>query len=297
MDLHALVQRMIDGSEHVRRAIIGAEYSHFAETVGMGADGAVTSKIDQVAEEAALAWFADGDPPVNILSEEIGFIDRGSAITLIIDPVDATSNALASPYLQGRTTPDLAEFDQYKLYPHSEQLGFPYYAFSVAALVDNELVAACVRNLPTGNTWTATKDGGSHLNGIPVQVDPVETIERAWLAFVRPGGEQGFRHARHMMMNAFRIRITGCTALDISLIASGSLHGFANPNAHRPGNSGEKVVDYAGAMLILTEAGGVVSDTEGNPLPIDHDLARLTPPVAAATRELHQAMIQSIHTD
>jgi hypothetical protein len=54
---------------------------------------------------------------------------------------------------------------------------------------------------------------------------------------------------------------------------------------------------YAGAQLIIQESGGVISDTEGNPLPIDHDLARLTPILAAATPELHEALIRSIHPD
>jgi fructose-1,6-bisphosphatase/inositol monophosphatase family enzyme len=106
---------------------------------GLGADGAPTSRIDRVAEEAALAYLERLPPRwrFNILSEECGLIDRGAALTLVIDPIDATNNAITD---------------------------FPYYAFSVAAL-DGRPVAGCVINLPTGDEWTAARGAGARLNG------------------------------------------------------------------------------------------------------------------------------------
>jgi myo-inositol-1(or 4)-monophosphatase len=291
-----ILKSLVNCSERVRLAVINANHATISEAVGMGADGAVTSRIDHVAEEAALDWFTQTDPIGNVLSEEIGFVDRGSALTFVLDPIDSTSNATVAAPLPD--APPLAVTDHVRTIdlPHNSQMvGFPYFAFSVAAMVDGKLVAACVRNLPTGDTFTAVVAQGARVNDVPVQTTGVHRLRDAWVALIRPSGNEGLRRVSEILVGAKRVRITGCSALDIALIASGGVHALVNPNAHRPPHSGEKVVDYAGAQLILQEAGGVISDTEGNPLPIDHNLSRLTPVLAAATRQLHEDLIRSIH--
>ena len=122
---------MSESATAVRRARAEQPAAALAEDLGLGADGAPTSRIDLVAEQAALA-FLDGLPPrwrFNILSEERGLIERGAGLTLVIDPIDSTNNAVSD---------------------------FPYYAFSIAA-VDGPPVAGCVINLPTGDCWTAAR--------------------------------------------------------------------------------------------------------------------------------------------
>jgi myo-inositol-1(or 4)-monophosphatase len=293
-----ILKSMVECSERVRLAIIATKRATMSEVVGMGADGATTSRIDLVAEEAALEWFAANEPCGNVLSEEIGLIDRGSALTYVLDPIDSTSNATVSVELNQHAQTPLVGHERTLDLPHNSQMvGFPYFAFSVAAMVDGKLVAACVRNLPTGDTFTAITGKGARVNDVPVESTRVTSIADAWVAMIRPSGQEGLRRAGAILTGAKRIRITGCSALDIALIASGGVHALVNPNAHRPPHSGEKVVDYAGAQLILHEAGGVLTDTEGNPLPLDNDLVRLTPVLAAATPELHQELLRAIHPD
>ena len=294
-DFSHLLPLLIECSDRVRDAVIGAEHARFHEIVGIGADGASTSRIDEVAEGAALMCLETADVPGNVLSEEVGFVDHGSSVTFIVDPIDSTSNATASSVLDNGWMNGASSIESSAGLPHtSGMFGFPYFAFSIAAMVDDQLVAACVRNLPTGDLFTAVAGQGARYNGTPVRVTPVNTIDEAWVALIRPGKDEGLRRAREIIFNARRIRITGCSALDIALISTGALHALVNPNAHRPPNSGEKVVDYAGGQLILQEAGGIITDTEGRPLPIDHDLVRLTPVLAASTPELHQALMASI---
>lgn len=296
MDYDQILQTLVQCSERVRQAVVAVERATMSEIVGLGADGADTSRIDQVAENAALAYFESSASSANVLSEEIGFVDRGSPLTFIVDPIDSTSNATVSAPLQvGVPEPEETGAGTFEL-PHSSgMVGFPYFAFSVGALVEGRLVAACIRNLPTGDVFTAIAGAGARFNNIPIQAPPVTGLSEAWVALIRPAGDEGLRRTREILFGAKRIRVTGCSALDLALIASGSLHALVNPNVHRPPHSGEKVVDYAGAQLILDEAGAILSDTEGNPLPIDHDLARLTPILAAATPELHQTLIRAIH--
>lgn len=297
-DNDLILQLLVECSERVRQSVLTIEHATMSEIVGLGADGADTSRIDQVAEDAAVEFFATVEPAGNVLSEEAGFIDRGSALTFIVDPIDSTSNAtVASPFREGVPAPAETGAATLELPRTSEMVGFPYFAYSVAAMLDGRLVAACIRNLPTGDIFTAVAGAGARFNNVPVQTPRITSLAEAWVALIRPNGDEGLRRTREILFNAHRIRVTGCSALDMALIASGGLHALVNPNAHRPPHSGEKVVDYAGAQLILDEAGGVLTDTEGYPLRIDHDMARLTPIVAAATPELHEILIRSINPD
>ncbi|HVB65757.1 MAG TPA: inositol monophosphatase family protein [Nitrolancea sp.] len=294
VDAEQLLWSLVECSEQVRQAVISAEREFLSKVVGMGADGAATSGIDKIAEDIAIGFFDGLVDPVNVLSEEVGLIDRGSSITVIVDPIDATANATASAELGTADTPDTLHVLSPTLPDQSGQFGFPFYAFSVGALQDGKLIAACVRNLPTGDLFTAVRGGGSRMNGVAIRCEPITDMRKAWIALVRPADAEGLRRSSRLMLNSNRVRITGCTALDLCMIASGVLHGFANPNIHWPPNFGEKVVDYAGALLILEEAGAVASDQDGKPLSLTLDLLARTMPFAASTPELLQSMLEAV---
>ncbi len=294
IDAERLLWSLVECSERVLQAIVASERHQLAEVVGMGADGAETKGIDQIAEDVTVDFFDNLHTPVNILSEEVGFLDRGSSITVIVDPIDATANATAAAELTLTDLPQTMHAIPPSLPDHSGQFGFPFYAFSVGALLDGVPIASCVRNLPTGDVFTAVKQGGSRMNGVPIRCEAVTELRDAWLALVRPADEEGLRRSTRLILDSNRVRITGCTALDLCLIAAGSLHGFANPNVHWPPNFGEKVVDYAGALLILEEAGGVSADQHGDPLPLRLDLLERVMPFAAGTPELLSALIAAV---
>jgi myo-inositol-1(or 4)-monophosphatase len=202
----------------------------------------------------------------NVLSEECGRIDRGAALTLVLDPIDATNNAVT---------------------------GFPYYAFSLA-VVDDRPLAACVLNLPTGDCWTAVRGQGATLNGRRLTGSGVSRLAEAIVAAVRPMDEGDLARLRPILFGARRLRITGCTALDVCLIASGTLHAFANPNRYTNPLWGEKVVDYAAAALILEETGGALCDAEGRPLAYPLDLRHRLCLQAAATPALLHSLLAAL---
>jgi myo-inositol-1(or 4)-monophosphatase len=76
-----------------RAARASYDRAGLAQIVQMGADGTASMRLD-VLVESAVADVATAHR-VNLLSEEIGFIDNGSALTLVVDPVDGTANAAA----------------------------------------------------------------------------------------------------------------------------------------------------------------------------------------------------------
>lgn len=258
-------------TETVRAAQRHQQRAELATDEGLGADGDPTTRLDALAEIAALAFLerqatrpgSGAATHFNVLSEECGLIDRGAPVTLVIDPIDSTNNAIT---------------------------GFPYFAFSIAAVVDQPR-AACVINLPTGDTWTAVAGGGAYLNGQVLHGSGVATIDQAIMAAVRPMTEADLLRLQAVLFEARRLRITGCTALDLCLIASGSLHGFINPNRYTRPTWGEKIVDYAGAALILTETGGALCDQTGQPLQYPLDLRHRLSLQAAATPELLAALM------
>ncbi|MCL2510257.1 MAG: sugar kinase, partial [Methanomassiliicoccaceae archaeon] len=109
------------------------------ECIGMGADGTSTSQIDKIAENTVLDYIQRNNIPLNVLSEEIGFVDNGGDETLVLDPIDGTSNAVA---------------------------GIPLYTISMAigkkSLAD--IHTAYLRNLATGDVYTAEKGKGAFKN-------------------------------------------------------------------------------------------------------------------------------------
>jgi 3'(2'), 5'-bisphosphate nucleotidase len=77
---------------------------------------------------------------------------------------------------------------------------------------------------------------------------------------------------------AHRIRITGCTAVDLCLVADGSAAAW-----HDLDRSGTHVHDAAGGLAVLLGAGGAVLTDQGGPLELRPDTAATIRLVAAST--------------
>jgi NAD+ kinase len=90
-----MMKTLGDIADAVKRAIDLMPCSSKGVCIGMGADGTSTSQIDKVAENTVLDYIQRNGIPLNVLSEEIGFVDNGAEDTLVLDPVDGTSNAVA----------------------------------------------------------------------------------------------------------------------------------------------------------------------------------------------------------
>ena len=291
LDLDALLVDLAACGRRVREAIVRAEQARLADVVGMGADGFDTSFVDRIAEVAALEALDEIEPRMNVLSEEVGFVDRGSALTAIVDPVDATNNATAVPHFVGHgpVRPALAASDHVH--------GFPYYAFSVGVLDDQRLVAGCVMNLATGHVFAARSGGPVLVDGYVARASDAETLSQARVALIRPETAPAWRALAPIMVGARRVRITGCSALDLALIACGTLDALVNPNRVSPAGYGEKIVDYAGALVMLEATGGVLTAFDGMPVPVTLDLTRRAPIVGACSPALHAQLLEALHRE
>jgi myo-inositol-1(or 4)-monophosphatase len=183
--------------------------------------------IDLVADEAALGVLARA--PVAVLSEESGWSGTvGAAITVVIDPVDGSTNASRH---------------------------IPYWATSLCALDGDGPLAALVVNQATGVATTAVRGGGAFRDGEPIAPRKVERVQDALVSLSgRPG--------RWLPWKQFRA--LGSAALSLSDLAAGALDGLVDGGAWHAAwdylggllicrEAGAEVIDAAGRELVITD--------------------------------------------
>ncbi|KIO50223.1 inositol monophosphatase family protein [Nitrosospira sp. NpAV] len=191
------------------------------------------SEVDGAAEEAIIKVLLDAYPNHSILAEESG-AQGESEYQWIIDPLDGTTNFLH---------------------------GFPHYSVSIALMHRNIPVQAVVYN-PSGNElFTASRGQGAYLNDHRLRVS-----KRTHLGDCLIGTGFPFREFSHVdaYMAIFRgimprvagIRRPGSAALDLAYLAAGRYDGFWE--------LGLSPWDIAAGCLLITEAGGLLGDLEGN---------------------------------
>jgi myo-inositol-1(or 4)-monophosphatase len=228
-----------------------------AEKVEMGADGTPTMRLD-ILVDTAIAAVIDKHK-VNLLSEEIGVIDNGSALTLVVDPVDGTANAAA---------------------------GVPLSAFAGVLAIDGVATEALTCWFDTGRCWRAVAGQPA-----PYRTTGRKTLDGAAVSLLRPHGpddDAWWRVARR----AARVRILSTSCLEAALVAEGSTDAFADA-----GSDTHRIMDLAAAMVMVPAAGGAVLDVRGRPLELDPDLTRRWSGVVAATRELAEELVDTLNDD
>ncbi|MFO8133597.1 MAG: inositol monophosphatase family protein [Thermoplasmatota archaeon] len=207
-------------------------FDRFGTEVCMGADGTPTQHIDKIAEDVALEVI---DGRVNVLSEEAGYVDNGREYTMVLDPVDGTRNAVN---------------------------GVPFYCTSIAIGQRrlSDIAFGLVRNLPTGDTYTAEVGNGAACNGRPISVQQRDEPLFS-LVLGTSGAEDTWQRVRH-----HHIRSLGAAALEMSLVAAGALDAYYQANEYL------RVTDFAAGTLLVREAGGGVYNSHGGELDVPLDL-------------------------
>ncbi|SCL75230.1 Inositol-1-monophosphatase [Methanoculleus chikugoensis] len=217
----------------VRDAVTGmAGTPEAGAYVRMGADGTPTKKIDQVAEDIIVDYFTCHPFCRRLISEELGCAEMdGESGTIFLDPVDGTYNAV---------------------------VGIPFYALSIAYAEGGVVQAGYVQNLATGETFCAVRGRGASLDGRPIHVSKVSLLEESAMSVYG----RKFDPTRVQMIGRKirRWRLLGASALELCYVGCGRIDGFIDLRGTL------RVTDAAAGMLICEEAGGTVSDLEGNAL-------------------------------
>jgi myo-inositol-1(or 4)-monophosphatase len=193
----------------------------------------IVTEADRAAEEYLAAEVSRRFPDHGLMAEE-GSAATGSApYTWVIDPLDGTTN-----------------------FAH----GFPFFCVSIA-LVDGKGPLVGVVHDPTRpETFTATRGGGAFLNGRPLRVSTEDDLGHSLLAtgfpyHIRQGGETNLDNFAAFAVLSRAVRRAGSAALDLCYVAAGRFEGYWEL-VLRPW-------DMAAGALVVTEAGGRVTDVRG----------------------------------
>lgn len=177
-------------------------------------------RFDLVADDVVVQPFVGLG--CSVLSEESGLSSGGRSVTVVVDPVDGSTNA---------------------------SRGLPWWATSLCAMDEMGPLVALVRNHPLGTTYTAVRGGGAWRNGEPLGRPPVRASGESIVAVngVPPS---------HLGWAQFRT--FGALALDLCAVAEGSFDGYidATWDTHGPWDylGGALVLTEAGGAF--ADAGG-----------------------------------------
>lgn len=226
-----------------------------------GADGTPTCSIDKVAEDVILRFVEEHDLPYNVLSEEIGFLDRGKKRTLVVDPIDGTYNSA---------------------------MGLPFYSVCLAIGTKSlrDVEAGLVKNLVTGDTYYAEKGKGAFLNGEPIHTRPFNPYKSIFLVYL---GKYASADNFHFARMGVRARAMGCASLEMCLLAEGKADAYyMNSEVHE---KSIRVVDIAASALVLREAGGEVVNLMDHPLDMKFDLSERSNFLAYGDEEVKKVVM------
>ncbi len=190
------------------------------------------SDVDHQAEQEIIQIIRRAYPTHSILAEESGKVD-GDDFVWIIDPLDGTTN-----YLHG----------------------FPQFSVSIAIRYKGRLEHGVIYDPLKEEIFTASRGEGAMLENRRLRVTPIKTLSGSLLGTGIPFKDQRYMDEYLQMLkvlskDAAGIRRAGSAALDLAYVAAGRLDGFWE--------LGLKPWDMAAGILMITEAGGVVTDLDG----------------------------------
>jgi myo-inositol-1(or 4)-monophosphatase len=192
------------------------------------------SAVDKASEQQIAEIVGRRLPDAVMLGEELSpNALSGSGIVVIADPLDGTTNFLH---------------------------GYPEYAVSIGVAREGELCAAVVLNVPRGEEFTAISGGGAFLNGTRIKVSSLREPGRALIGTGFPFRtvEQLPEYVAQFSLVAAGtagMRRAGAAALDLASVACGRFDAFWELTL--------APWDVAAGILLVREAGGIVTDLEG----------------------------------
>lgn len=223
-------------------------------------DANFVTEIDLKVQEIIISRLKQILPQSNIIAEETASNSFSlGEYTWILDPVDGTTNLM---------------------------YGFKYSCIALGLVVDGKPYAGIVYNPYLKELFTAQKGKGAFVNGYPIEVTKGKTLSDSLITFGTSPYDKGkadetFRITKNVFLKCRDVRRTGCAALDICNVAAGRMDGFYEMEL--------QPWDYAGASVILEEAGGRITDWEGNKLSYISKL-----PTIATNRYIHDELLEAV---
>ena len=185
-----------------------------------------------MAEKAIVETLLEAYPDHAILAEE-GGAQGQSDYLWIIDPLDGTTNFLH---------------------------GFPQFAVSIGLQIKGVLNLAVIYDPTRNELFTATRGNGAHLNDRRLRVSKQTRLQESLIGTGFPYRDFTYlddylKMFRELLPKTAGLRRPGCASLDLAYVAAGRYDGFWE--------AGLKPWDIAAGVLLIQEAGGLVTDFDG----------------------------------
>lgn len=224
--------------------------------VSMKGPADFVSTADKRTENQLVEELTRARPGYTFVLEEGGTVEGPDKThRFIIDPIDGTTNFLH---------------------------GIPHFAISIGLEREGQLVSAVVFNPVTDEMYVAEKGQGAFLNDKRLRVAARKKLNECLLGtgipFLGHGDAVGFTAELHAAMaTTAGVRRFGAASLDLAYVAAGRIDGYWERNLN--------AWDVAAGILLVREAGGVITDLGGGPKVLDGE-------ILASNEHLHPQILK-----
>lgn len=222
----------------------------------------LVTKYDVGIENFLKEKFTSEFKDFNIIAEESDNDNIEFKDSIIIDPIDGTTNFVN---------------------------GVPHCAISVGVYKDRKPIIGIVYNAVAEELYTAKIGEGAFLNGKKLDVSPEDSFERALIATGFPYTSGSVQSDLDIVIDSLKavlpkcqdIRRLGSASLDLCYVAKGMYEGYYEINL--------KAWDVSAGVLILSEAGGKISNHLGEEFDIFNDKC-----IVATNGKIHQDLLSNV---
>ena len=203
--------------------------------VSLKGPGDFVSASDKKVEKILIEELQKARPSYSILSEEIGEINNDLSFRWIVDPIDGTSNFLH---------------------------GIPHFGISIGLEHNKEIICGIIYDPIKDEMFTAEKGNGSYLNNHRMRVSSRSKLKDS---IIFTGGPKFSSKNKDLIIKEYNnfssqvlipVRKLGSAALDMAYVAAGRCDGYWQRDLN--------YWDIAAGIILVKEAGGLVTDFSGN---------------------------------
>ena len=255
----ALLKVMSDAARKAARGL-NRDFGELSELqVSRKAPADFVSAADIKAEQTVFEALEKARPGYSFLGEERGLVEgTDKTHTWIVDPLDGTTNFLHA---------------------------IPHFAINIALEREGVVVAAVTYNPVTNELFWAEKGKGCFVNDKRLRVAGRKHLDESVLGtgipFLGHGQHARFLKELHQISQRVAgVRRFGAASLDLAYVAAGRLDGFWERDL--------KPWDMAAGVLMITEAGGKVTNADGG------DDIMGSGSICAANLELHPLLVEKL---
>jgi myo-inositol-1(or 4)-monophosphatase len=234
MDLENLCQEVIAIAKTAGTFIARERTSFDLSRVELKGKANFVSYVDKKAEEIIVEKLRKLLPGSGFITEEGTAVEAGEKYRWVIDPLDGTTNFIH---------------------------GMPPYAVSIGLMEGDEIILGVVFEISRAECFYAWQGSKAMLDGNEIHVSEASSTTDALISTGFPYGEmkntdEFIETFKYFMINSHGVRRLGSAATDLSYVAAGRFEGFWE--------RGLSPWDVAAGSIILKQAGGRVSDFQGN---------------------------------